>query len=456
MCQNPSTNPNTGDTFACRNCDACISQRRFDWVSRAMAEKHTSAQTICLTLTYDNSTQENREGAMMFRYSDVQAFFKRLRDHIKTKTGKTGSLRYIVAGEQGDRHGRCHWHIVLFSQVDLLELGEISTPYSNTPPEKIVTGPGERPIRLHWSIWGRGFVTFQQPDEGGIHYALTYALKDQFAGDKARGTNREAKSETFATGLFRMSKFPPIGQAYLDQRLSALRAMGAVLPSTKIRVPGLRGYWRPSGMLRKYLLTNLRDINHQVKEATGRNAPQWSSLVAACKNSDKDLEALHGEEIEDDELADTIQRNAARKREDQQVARDGYVRRRCGSTAPCNGCLSAIAGFEPDGSRFERFERDPENWSWRYAQNDPKGDTLRRDQRDGKCAGQNRLCQTLPSAPEIVRAFPATVSAPRPSRGFAASSYARAGQGNKSGSQPQKPSAVSDFAASGYARGARG
>ena len=69
---------------------------------------------------------------------------------------------------------------------------------------------------------------------------------------------KESKSENFATGLFRMSKRPGIGENFLMRKFEALEASGSVLPSLNIKIPGLKGYWHPSGLWRKKILWCLR------------------------------------------------------------------------------------------------------------------------------------------------------------------------------------------------------
>lgn len=410
MCSDPQTNPKTGDVFSCRRCNQCISRRRFDWVSRAMAEKDTSAQTLCVTLTYNAETQENRDGATMFRYKDIKDFFKRVRDAVFRKTGQAGLVRYLVAGEQGDRNGRCHWHCVIFSQVDLTTLGVISDPYTGELPAHFVTAGGEVAVRVHWSIWGRGFVTFQQPDEGGMHYALTYALKDQFAADKAKGTAREAKSEAFGTGMFRVSKSPPIGLPFIERLLGTLQAQGSVLPNTNLRVPDLRGYWRPTGLLRKHLLTGLREINEATLASTGRDCAQWSSLLSSCQTSDQDLEILHGKIEEEETVEDIVRRRVSQNADDGRQRYLSTIRRKCGSKAPCNACIRGGEGFGPYRA-FEAFTDDLGQVRHRYAQDDPTGSRLRGDQTCGGGRSPHALCQKADTY-QTLDAFAVFQSAP--------------------------------------------
>lgn len=339
MCTRPITKD--GKTFACRTCDECIATRRAGWIARAMAEKAMWPHTLCVALTYNNDTQENRDAAAMFNYGDVRAFLKRL---LRASTYKKPGtrVRFICAGEQGDRYGRCHWHLILYSDLDLTQLGTVQLRGETITDRNDMFTVGKQKRRLDWSLWGKGFVTFQEPDQGGMAYVLSYCLKDQFTQQKSEGTMREAKSENFATGLFRMSKRPSIGESWLMRKLEGLEATGSVLPSLQIKVPDMSGYWHPNGTFREKALWGLVALNQRAVWATGANAPQWAALLASCKDNPADLEILNvAQEEPDDETLDA--RIARTQRE---AAGDAILRetvRKCGAKLPCPQCLYALA-----------------------------------------------------------------------------------------------------------------
>lgn len=337
-------------TFACRKCDQCVATRRHGWVARAMAEKAMHPQTFVVALTYSEGTQFTRDGARFFRYKDVRLFLARLRDAIKQATGKVAALRFIAAGEQGSRKGRCHWHVVLYSDVDLLSIGEFGAPWGVvTEREHIVAKVGVDMPRS-WSMWPHGFVQVQEPDEGGMHYALSYALKDQFSIANSRGTMREGRVEEFSTGVFRPSKSPPIGASFIDETIYRMYQGGYVIPKLMLQVPNMRGEWYVSGVLRKRLLQGIRRVNNSLVAQYGRNAGQWSSLVHQVKDSEGDLEAL-GLNMEPEDEEETIETKIARTA--RQAAADQQTRnivRQCGGHFPCNLCArglsdEALAGY---------------------------------------------------------------------------------------------------------------
>lgn len=173
MCLTPQTIPGIDVPVPCRNCWQCRENRVNDLIGRCIAESHTAAHTVAVTLTYSGDSPN----AYVLVYADFQNFIKRLR-----RAGH--SVRYIVAGEYGSKKGRAHWHAVLFFHGSIPEdLPEIDT-------------------RASWSPWtnqkeGRGFVFLQEPDYNGFRYVLKYVLKGQ--------------SGPVGSTHLAMSKKPPLG-----------------------------------------------------------------------------------------------------------------------------------------------------------------------------------------------------------------------------------------------------
>lgn len=344
MCTRPIEQD--GKTFACRSCDECIATRRHGWVARAMAEKAMNSHALVVALTYSDDTEEGRHGARMFCYADVRDFLKRCRSAARYLAEKEGwnvkpSIRFLCAGEQGDRNGRCHWHMVIFTNFDLTRLGTVAGRYGVIERSEDMLTVGKRKRRLNWSLWPLGFVTFQEPDQGGMNYVLSYCLKDQFTGEKSLDTMREAKSENFATGLFRMSKRPAIGEAWLYSKMAELDAVGAVLPAVQLKVPGFRGYYVPSGSFREKTLWALVALNQRVLWATGANAPQWSSLIASLSGSEADLEVLLGTQTDEEEVSlEWKLGQRSRELSGDQERRESA--RKCGSAYACDACLARL------------------------------------------------------------------------------------------------------------------
>jgi len=328
-------------TVSCGTCDACVAVRRHNWVMRAMAEKAMHPQTFVVALTYSDATQHTRDGAAFFRYHDVRIFLARLREEIKRATEKTAALRFIVAGEQGSENGRCHWHVVLFSDVDLLGIGVFTAPWGVVTEYKDIVAKPRVDMPRGWDLWPHGFVQVQEPDEGGMHYAMSYALKDQFNAMKSEGSHRISKSEAFATGLFRMSKNPPIGAAFIDEKIYSMYQAGNIEPNTKLHVPHTRGYWFPSGPLRIRLLEGMRRVNNSIVAQTGRNAAQWRALVIQCQDNESDLDAL-GLNIEEEHETSIETEIDLQQRQAKADAKTKEIAAQCGGVFPCILCLRGL------------------------------------------------------------------------------------------------------------------
>lgn len=347
MCSNPQTfiNKDTGEAKvgACRRCDECIATRRHGWVARAMAEKAEWPHCLVIHLTYSDDTERSRDGAHMFAYADVRDFMKRLASACRRRDCKA-KVRFLCAGEQGDRNGRCHWHLIVYSTLDLLRIGTFRRSGVLVEHRDKKISRGKHKIRLNWSLWPHGFMLAQEPDQGGMNYVLSYCLKDQFNLENSADTMRHAKAENFATGLFRMSKRPAIGERWLYRKLEGLERLGAVLPTTNLKVPGFRGYWHPNGTMREKLLWGLVALNQRVRWATGADAPQWPSLLQSCEQSENDMEVLLGQP---DPQADEDYRSfefelTLDQSQTAGSARQGEFRRTCGSRLPCQDCLHKL------------------------------------------------------------------------------------------------------------------
>ncbi|MGQ0610434.1 MAG: rolling circle replication-associated protein [Paracoccaceae bacterium] len=352
-----------------------------------MAEKTEHRYAFCLALTYSDDTQEARDAAEFFNYGHVRSFLARVRAAVRRKD-EGAQVRFIVAGEQGDMHRRCHWHIILYSDVDLRSIGDLEG-FAKTKrgawakralhwpadAEFIMTAD-KRERRLSWSMWEFGFVTFQEPDEKGMAYVLSYCLKDQFTMEKSLNTGRAANAENFATGMFRMSKYPPIGEAFIWKKLAALADAGQCLPSLMITVPGFRGKWQPSGSLRKKLLWALVALNQRSVWTKGANAPQWSSLLLSCKGNEADMEILNGEKkVEDLEkyfrrYVETWAENVAfREQHFTANSASWAFARRCAARAPCLGCRNILTEGQLGSIGVVRGENDKGQWVYWWADN---------------------------------------------------------------------------------------
>ncbi|WHA39895.1 rolling circle replication-associated protein [Agrobacterium larrymoorei] len=204
MCNSPNMLADKS-LVACRKCGQCRSNRIDEWVGRCIAESKTSVATTFVTLTYgrDENGSESHPRAAILTYSDVQKYFKQLRN-------RGYPCRYFVVGELGSKKGRAHWHGLIFWKEDV---PTFMTDYGNNSWHP---GKRELPIQvpIQWDkrfnepCWPHGFSHWTTVkngyEKGSIAYACKYINKDV---DDATAQSKLA-----------MSKLPPIGSAYFIER----------------------------------------------------------------------------------------------------------------------------------------------------------------------------------------------------------------------------------------------
>lgn len=180
MCIRPILLP-TGVRTSCHECWQCIERGINDWVGRCIAETKTAKATYAVTLTYGRNEHGDADHvrSALLTYSDVQKYLKLLRRHGYP-------VRYLVAGEYGERKGRAHWHMILFFQ-------------DQVPPHEL----DRNFIAPYWQDEhrvSRGFSYWSKPEHHAIRYVCKYVQK-------------ELRDPTHQ-GKLVMSKKPPLGMAY--------------------------------------------------------------------------------------------------------------------------------------------------------------------------------------------------------------------------------------------------
>lgn len=100
--------------LSCNRCLPCLIRRERSWVLRQKLEQLRSSYSYFVTLTYSD---QNRPGTLL--YEHVQRFLKLLR-----RSHPSAAVRFFCSGEYGELRGREHWHLNIFSTVNLkLRLG---------------------------------------------------------------------------------------------------------------------------------------------------------------------------------------------------------------------------------------------------------------------------------------------------------------------------------------------
>lgn len=88
----------------CGQCKPCRILEKQKWTSRMRLESMDHSCSSFLTLTYEDQHLDDP----VLDYSHIQGFLKRYRKATPQK------MRFFCCGEYGDKHGRKHWHLIMF------------------------------------------------------------------------------------------------------------------------------------------------------------------------------------------------------------------------------------------------------------------------------------------------------------------------------------------------------
>jgi len=228
----------------CRKCEGCLAVRSRMWAGRAVAEYDRAAVTWMGTFTMSpeqhslldlriaertgnrSLTQVEllRERTSLFG-QEVTAWLKRIRSGAFERTGRTGSMRYLLVAEVHDSEktnewmrGRPHFHMLLHEAF----AGALVSPEEIRDVSKDgirrITVADDAMIRKAWTF---GYTKFERCiDSRSAYYLCKYLSKAMMwrvrpslhygretvstpaeAGERARASEREStsppKDETF-------------------------------------------------------------------------------------------------------------------------------------------------------------------------------------------------------------------------------------------------------------------
>lgn len=309
-----------------------------------MAEKQTLPNAYAITLTYADKHGKSPLGARVFRYKDVELFWKRLRA-AGTKLWGRFEMRYIIVGEKGTLNGRCHYHGVIFSDRPIHELGEISSLYGNG----ITYSSGKRKVRHNWTIWGHGFVDFQRPDRKGMSYVLKYILKGRMTAARSEGFNRQGRTEWLASSTLWCSTGRSIGEKWLFSKVAEMIGNNRMPTSLLFRVPD-GGEWYIGGPLRHKLCLFLHGLAVQREKAGLPDYAGWSTLLTVMG---KDIKLTTGGTIKSKSYEVLLNGEEKEKYRD---AWDDHDRRESDERSRKHwAAYRAENGIEPIDPVFEQF-----------------------------------------------------------------------------------------------------
>ena len=210
----------------CGHCAACRIAKKREWTIRLLNEKSYWKESVFVTLTYNDENLPSDGG---LHKEHLQGFFKRLRKCL----GADKRIKYFACGEYGDRHGRAHYHAIIFgcglgdsdkiaaawpfgfTKVDLITMyrlqyvcGYVQKKLSGDA-RKAVYGSKQGPFQLQSQGLGRRYVEDNKRDllhdgcietftgqKFGLPRYYRKVLGDEYDSERACEASFEARKAT--------------------------------------------------------------------------------------------------------------------------------------------------------------------------------------------------------------------------------------------------------------------
>lgn len=167
----------------CGKCSLCCDKSARDWSTRAMCESQTSTgYPLFVTLTY-NPRHLPSDGVVK---EHAQNFMKRLRININRYMHKDVNLRFFLCAEYGSKHGRPHYHALIWNFPILENLTKTLRIFEKSWSYVISKDdiPTHRDDYCFYDEYARrwrcqyGFVHLQHAQGGHVKYCMKYMRKD--------------------------------------------------------------------------------------------------------------------------------------------------------------------------------------------------------------------------------------------------------------------------------------
>lgn len=193
----------------CGRCVGCRLERARQWSVRLMHESVMHEDSVFLTLTFNEESVPD-DGSLSI--SVCQLFLKRLRARVAP-----ARIRHFLAGEYGGKHGRPHYHAIIFG---------FGFP-DRVPMERSDGGDQLYRSALLESCWKFGYSSIGSVTFESANYVAQYHLK------KVTGKKAAAFYEGRQPEFVIMSRNPGIGRSWIEKFESD------VYPSDEVIVRGL-------------------------------------------------------------------------------------------------------------------------------------------------------------------------------------------------------------------------
>lgn len=145
----------------CGQCIGCRLDRSRNNAVQIMLENQLHADSIFLTLTYDDEYLPPNNSVYV---DEVQRFIKRLRKYLHYYEHK--HIRYFACGEYGDESDRPHYHLIIFGWYP-----KDAEFYKDSVAGRLYTS------RTLEKIWKKGFCPFGEVTLESAAYVARYVCK---------------------------------------------------------------------------------------------------------------------------------------------------------------------------------------------------------------------------------------------------------------------------------------
>ena len=240
--------------LACGQCIGCRLEYSRQWAIRCMNEAQLYEHNAYITLTYEEQPPDNN-----LAYGDWQVFMRKLRKHVERrdlqskekptkgrarghvphnqKAGinipdKNNKIRFYMSGEYGEKHGRPHFHALIFN----VEFNDKVYLKKSPGGEKLYTSA------TLTKLWGKGFASIGDVTFKSAAYVARYVLKKKYGAqapekyqftDKKTGEIKNRKTE-----FSNMSRKPGIGMPWIKKYTSDVYPDGMmVVNGHRVRPP---------------------------------------------------------------------------------------------------------------------------------------------------------------------------------------------------------------------------
>lgn len=273
--------------FPCGKCMPCVMTRKQEWTSRLLLEMKTHLMTYYATLTYaDQDLPPQGE----LHKPDLQDFWKRLRKNTGLK------LRYFACGEYGEKKGRPHYHLLIFTDR------EFALKYDRIPDKKGIPRDKIVDSDIHQAWYAGSFVDLvpildSKSRRHTASYVAGYVLKKM--DPNYQDTEHEQKEFILS------SRKPGIGHSYAKLIANRLKRNGVGLPGTDgvcatsdVHMIRIDGKLYPLG---RYMREKI------LEELGGDLRPKWAKELAQHHKAMDQIEQA-------EELAELESESSARAR----------------------------------------------------------------------------------------------------------------------------------------------